>query len=87
MMNYDDFTADAKRLEERRTGLRAHRPAPIVEAAINAVLLRPVESYRRIPTTVGEASANCQHPDQRVDRSVCRSCTAAGRVGGGERGE
>ena len=66
VMNYDEFTADAKRLEERRNGLRAHRPAPIVEAAINALLLRPVESYRRTPTTVGEASASCQRPDQRT---------------------
>ena len=40
VMNYDEFTADVKRLEEKRNGLRAHRSAPIVEAAINA-LLRP----------------------------------------------
>ena len=70
VMNYDEFTADAKRLEERRNGLRAHRPAPIVEAAINALLLRPVESVRRTPNTVGEASVNCQRPDQRAT-DVC----------------
>ena len=70
VMNYDEFTADAKRLEEKRNGLRAHRSAPIVEAAINALFMRQVESYRRTPTTVGEVSANCQHADQRTT-DVC----------------
>ena len=69
-MNYDEFTADAKRLEEKRNGLRAHRSAPIVEAAINALFMRPVESYRRTSSTVGEVSANCQHADQRTT-DVC----------------
>ena len=66
VMNYDEFTADAKRLEEKRNALRTHRSAPIVEAAINALLMRPVESYRRTPSTVGEVSASCQHADQRT---------------------
>ena len=69
-MNYDEFTADAKRLEEKRNGLRAHRSAPIVEAAINALFMHPVESYRRTSSTVGEVSANCQHADQRTT-DVC----------------
>ena len=66
VLNYDEFTAEAKRLEGKRNGLRKRRPAPIVEAAIKALLMRPVESYRRTPSTVGEASANCQHADQRT---------------------
>jgi hypothetical protein len=65
-LNYDEFTADVKRLEDKRNGLRKRRPAPIVEAAINALLMRPVESNRRTPSTVGEISANCQHADQRT---------------------
>ena len=36
------------RLEKRRTGLRAHRSAAEFEAAIKALLLRPVESNQRI---------------------------------------
>ena len=66
VLNYDEFTAEAKRLEDKRNGLRKRRPAPIVEAAIKALLLRPVESNRRIPSTVSEASGNCQHADQRT---------------------
>lgn len=53
-----------------RNGLRKRRPAPIVEAAIKALLMRPVESNRRTPSTVGEASANCQHADQRTTEGV-----------------
>src|SRR5271166_1199822 len=70
VMNYDEFTADAKRLEEKRNGLRAHRSAPIVEAAISALFTHTVESYRRTSSTVGEVSANCQHTDQRTT-DVC----------------
>ena len=66
VMNYDEFTAEAKRLEDKRSDLLKHRPAPIVEAAIKALLMRPVESNRRIPSTVGEASGNCQHADQKT---------------------
>lgn len=65
-MNYDEFTADVKRLEEKRNGLRPHRSASIVEAAINALLMQPVESYRHTQSTVGEVSGNCQHADQRT---------------------
>ena len=50
VMDYDEFTADARRLEEKRNGLRKHRPAAILEAAINAVFMRPVESSRRTPS-------------------------------------
>ncbi len=28
--------------------------------------MRPAKSYRHIPSTVGEASANCQHADQKI---------------------
>jgi hypothetical protein len=70
VMNYDEFTADVKRLEEKRNGLRAHRSAPIVEAAISALFMHTVESYRRTSSTVGEVSANCQHADQRTT-DVC----------------
>jgi hypothetical protein len=66
VMDYDEFTAEAKLLEEKRSDLRKHRPAPIVEAAITALLMRPVESSRRAPSTIGEVSANCQHTDQRA---------------------
>ena len=65
VLNYDEFTAEAKRLEDKRDGLH-QRPAPIVEAAINALLMRPVEGNRRTPSTVGEISANCRHADQRT---------------------
>ena len=70
VMNYDELTADVKRLEEKRNGLRAHRPAPIVEVAINALFMRPVESHRHTPSIVGELSANCRHADQRTT-DVC----------------
>ena len=63
VMNYEELTADAKRLEEKRNSLREHRAASIVEAAIKAVFTRPIESYRH---TVGEASANCQRTDRRT---------------------
>ncbi len=66
VMDYDEFTAEAKLLEKKRNDLRKHRPAPIVEAAIAAHLMRPVENSRRTPSTVGEVSANCQHTDQRA---------------------
>ena len=66
VLDYDEFTAEAKLLEEKRNELRKHRPAPIVEAAITAFLMRPVESSRRTPSTVGGVSANCQHADQRT---------------------
>ena len=70
VMNYDEFAADVKRLEEKRNGLRAHRSAPIVEAAISALFMHTIESYRRTSSTVGEVSANCQHADQRTT-DVC----------------
>jgi len=82
VMNYDEFTADVKRLEEKRNSLRAHRPAPIVEAAIDALLMRPVESYRRTPSTVGEASANCQRPDQRTAEACAEVAHLREELGG-----
>jgi hypothetical protein len=33
---------------------------------INALFVRPVESCRRNPSTVGELSTNCQNADQRT---------------------
>ena len=59
-----------ERLEKRRAALGAHRSAAEVEAAINAVLLRPVESYQRIRGTVGEISNYCQRADSRTTE-VC----------------
>jgi hypothetical protein len=76
VMDYDEFTAEAKLLEEKRNDLRKHRPAPIVEAAITALLMRPVESSRRAPSTVGEVSANCQHTEQRT----ADACAEVGKV-------
>ena len=66
VMNYDETVAEAKRLEERRKGVRAHRSAAELEAAINAALLRPVESFQRIRGTVGEMSNNCRRADPRT---------------------
>ena len=64
--NYEETKAELERLEKRRAALGAHRSAAEVEAAINAVLLRPVESYQRIRGTVGEISNNCQRADSRT---------------------
>ena len=44
VMNYEETVSEVGRLEKRRAGLRAHRTAAELEAAINALLLRPVES-------------------------------------------
>ena len=40
VMNYDETVTEAKRIEQKRKGLRAHRPAAELEAAINALLLQ-----------------------------------------------
>ena len=76
VMNYDGTVAEAKRLEQKRKGLRAHRPAPELEAAINALLLSPVESYQRIRGVVAEVSNNCQRPDTRT----AEACTKVARL-------
>src|SRR5271157_522358 len=60
VMTYEETITEVGRLEKRRAGLRAHRTAAELEAAINALLLRPVESSQRIRGTVGEISNNCQ---------------------------
>ena len=66
VMNYEETITEMGRLEKRRTGLRAHRTAAELEAAINALLLRPVESNQRIRGTVGEISNNCQRVASRT---------------------
>jgi hypothetical protein len=72
VMNYEETVAEAKRLKEKRKGLRAHRPAPELEAAINALLLSPVESYQRIRGTIAGVSNNCQRPDTRTAEACAR---------------
>jgi hypothetical protein len=65
-MNYGETTAEIERLEKRRKGLREHRSAPELEAAITALLIRPVEDYQRVRGTVGSLSNNCQRADLRT---------------------
>ena len=74
--NYDETVAEEKRLEEKRKGLRRHRSAAELEAAINAGLLRPVESSQRIRGAVGELSNNCH----RADARTAESCAEIGRL-------
>ena len=66
VMNYEETITEVGRLEKRRAGLRAHRTAAELEAAIKALLLRPVESNQRIRGTVGEISNNCQRVASRT---------------------
>ena len=66
VMTYEETITEVGRLEKRRAGLRAHRTAAELEAAINALLLRPVESNQRIRGTVGEISNNCQRVASRT---------------------
>jgi hypothetical protein len=75
--NYDETVAEEKRLAEKRKGLGRHRSAAELEAAINAALLRPVESSQRIRGAVGELSNNCQ----RTDLRTTESCAEIGRLG------
>ena len=75
-MNYDETVAEEKRLAEKRKGLRRHRSAAELEAAINAALLRPVESFQRLRGAVGELSNNCQ----RTDLRTAESCAEIGRL-------
>jgi hypothetical protein len=76
LRNYDETVAEEKRLEEKRKGLRRHRSAAELEAAINAGLLRPVESSQRIRGAVGELSNNCH----RADARTAESCAEIGRL-------
>ncbi len=76
VMNYEETSAELERLEKKRKGLREHRSAAEVEAAINAVLSRPVESYQRIRGTVGDLSSNCQ----RVDARTAEACAEASKL-------
>ncbi len=76
LMNYDETVVEEKRLEEKRKGLRRHRSAAELEAAINTALLRPVELSQRVRGTVGEHSNNCHRADSRTTES----CTEIGRL-------
>jgi len=66
VMNYEETITEVERLEKRRAGLRALRSPAELEAAITALLLRPVESNQRIRGTVAEVSTNCQRADART---------------------
>ena len=65
-MTYAETQAELERLEKRHKGLREHRPAAELDAAIKAVLARPVESYQHLRGTVGDLSNNCQRAGSRM---------------------
>src|SRR5271157_4182128 len=52
VVTYDETVAETKRLEAKRKGLRPHRSAAELEAAINTALLRPLESNQHSRGTV-----------------------------------
>ena len=72
LMNYDETVAEEKRLEEKRKGLRRHRSAAELEAAINTALLRPVELSQRIRGAVGELPTTATAPIRARPRAVPR---------------
>jgi hypothetical protein len=74
-MNYDETVAEAKRLEERRQGLRTHRSAGEVQAAISGVLSQSVEIFQR-KRTVGDISNNCQ----RTDSHTVEACAGVAQM-------
>ena len=47
-MTYAETQAELERLEKRHKGLREHRPAAELDAAIKAALARPVESTQHL---------------------------------------
>ena len=70
-MNYDEITAEAKRLEEKRKGLRRHRPARnLRRRSMRFSAPRGELSAHR--GTVGELSDNCHHADQRTTEAAPR---------------
>ena len=66
VMDYDEFTADARRLEEKRNGLRKHRPAAILRRRSMRSSCARLRALDVLQATVGEVAANCQHADQRT---------------------
>ena len=66
VMTYAETQAELERLEKRRKGLRQHRPAAELDAAIKAALARPVESTQHLRGTVGDLSSNCQRAGSRT---------------------
>ena len=66
VMTYAETQAELERLEKRRKGLRQHRPAAELDAAIKAALARPVESTQHLRGTVGDLSNNCQRAGSRT---------------------
>ncbi len=66
VMTYAETKAELERLEKRRTGLRAHRAAAELDAAIKAALARPVESTQHLRGTLGDLSNNCQRAGSRT---------------------
>ncbi len=65
-MNYAESQAEIARLEQKRKGLRPHRAASEVEAAISALLAKGVISNQRTRGTIGSLSDGCQRTDPRT---------------------
>ena len=66
VMTYAETQAELERLEKRQKGLREHRPAAELDAAIKAALARPVESTQHLRDSVGDLSNNCQRAGLRT---------------------
>ena len=61
-MNYDEISGDIERHKRQRNDLRAHRPAPEVEAAIKVELAKPYGTR-----TIGQLSNDCKQFDARTN--------------------
>ncbi len=75
-INYSESQTEIARLEQKRKGLRAHRSAPEVEAAINALLAQSVVSNQRARGTIGSLSDGCQ----RIDARTIEACAEVSKL-------
>ena len=69
LMNYDETIAEEKRLEEKRKGLRRHRSAAELEAAINRRFCAPSKALSAYAAPWASISNNCHRADSRTTES------------------
>lgn len=72
---YRDTQYQLKEAEQRLAALQHARPAREVDAALQAILARPITTPKRI-RTVATASENCTRPD----RLTAEACIEAGQL-------
>ena len=67
---YKDAEREVEEIDAKLKGLTTQRSVAQVDAAIAAVLARPVMSGERVRGTVGKLSANCT----KEDRATAEAC-------------